>query len=70
MTPYEILRLVVWLVGVPIIALLVVRAVRTVRAIRREHERLLKEEEATAVKDPYARLAEQHALLERARRGR
>lgn len=72
MSPYELFRLTVWALGVPIIVLLTVRAVRKVRDIRALHQRLL-EEEAAAAKNPYAEMAQLHEaqqLLERARRGR
>lgn len=72
MSPYEILRLVVWLVGVPVIVWLCVRAARQVAAIRKLHEELLREEAASA-QNPYAqmaRLMEAQELLERAKRGK
>lgn len=57
MTPYETLRLVVWLVGVPIIVWLSLRAARRAVAIRKLHEELLREEESLA-QDPYAQMAQ------------
>jgi hypothetical protein len=69
---YETLRLVVWVVGVPIIVALLVSIVRRVRAIRDLDQRLRDEEEQQA-KNPYAEMArmyEAQELLERARRGR
>lgn len=72
MSPYELFRLAVWAFGVPIIVLLVIRAVRKVRDIRSLHQQLL-DEEAAAAKNPYAEMARLHEaqqLLERARRGR
>lgn len=72
MTPYEIFRLTVYAIGVPVIVALVVQAVRKIRAIRRLHEALLAEE-AAAAKNPYAEMAKLHEaqqLLERARRNR
>ncbi|MFM7321430.1 MAG: hypothetical protein ACKO5K_07900 [Armatimonadota bacterium] len=65
MTAYEILRLVTWIVGVPVIVVLVVRAGRTTVRIRALHRRLL-DEEAASPKDPWTRLAE----LEAERRSR
>ena len=48
MSPYELFRLAVWAFGVPIIVLLVIRAVRKVRDIRALHQQLLEEEAAAA----------------------
>ena len=46
MTPYENLRIVIWVFGIPTIIALTVRAVKKVRAIRQRHEELLAEEAA------------------------
>ena len=61
MTSYEILRLVVYAVGVPIIVYLCVNAYRKMREIRVLDARL-KEEAERNRKNPYAQMAE---LLER-----
>lgn len=54
-------RALVWAVGLPVIVFLAARAVRRVRQItRRDAE--LREEEAQAAKDPYARLAELYEI--------
>ena len=57
MITYETFRLLVWLIGGPIIVLLVLRAARRTRDIRGLHEQLLKEEAEAAVKNPYADMA-------------
>ncbi len=54
---YEVFRAIVWAVGLPIIVWLTVRAVRRIQAIR-QRDAELREEDARAAKDPYARLAE------------
>lgn len=72
MSPYEVFRLIVYLVGVPVIVYLTVQALRKVRAIRDLDARLREEEEAGA-RNPYAQMArlyEAQELLERARRGK
>ncbi len=53
----ELLRLATWIVGVPVIVVLALRAARTAARIRALHRRLL-EEEAASPKDPWTRLAE------------
>ena len=65
-TPYEILRFVVWTVGVPIIIFLVVRLIRQVRAIR-TLDAQLREEEARNAANPYyqmSRMYEAEKLVE------
>ena len=72
MTPYEIFRLIVYLIGVPIIIYLIVRAVRKVREIQKLDQEL-REEEARNATNPYADLARMYEiqqLLERARGGK
>ena len=72
MSNYEILRLVVYLIGVPIIAYLCINAVRKVRAIR-ELDTRLKEEAEQNAKNPYAEMAqllEAQELLKAAKQGR
>lgn len=72
MSPYEVFRLIVYLVGVPIIVYLAVQALRKVRAIR-DLDARLREEEAASARNPYAQMArlyEAQELLERARRGK
>jgi hypothetical protein len=54
---WNLVRIVTWAVGVPVIVWLTLRAVGTWRRIQRLHEELLREE-AQNPKDPYARLAE------------
>lgn len=71
MASYETIRLIVWLVGVPIIVFLVVRALRRLRDIR-ELDEQLREEEARNISNPYAdmaRMYEIQELLDRARGG-
>ena len=53
---YQILRLIVYLIGVPIIVALMIRIVLRVRAIRALDARL-KAEEAARPTDPYAAMA-------------
>lgn len=70
LTGYELLRLIVWVVGLPIIAFLVVRMVRQVRDIHALDTQLREEEERNA-NNPYyrmARLYEAQALLEASKR--
>ncbi len=73
MTAYEILRLVVWVIGLPIIVFLVWCIIRRVREIDRL-DAVLREEEEQMAKNPYAayaRILEAERLLEEARgRGR
>lgn len=72
MISYELFRLLVYVIGVPIILYLAFQAVRKVLAIRELDARLRAEEEASA-QNPYAsmaRLYEAQELLERARRGK
>lgn len=58
---YQMLRIVVYVVGVPIIVALVIRIVRRVREIRELDARLKAEEAARKaqgiVEDPYAAMA-------------
>jgi hypothetical protein len=71
MISYETLRLLVWLIGGPIIIILAVHAVRRAREIRILHEQLLKEEAENA-KNPYADMAklyEVKEVFERAKKG-
>ncbi|WP_395138227.1 hypothetical protein [Armatimonas sp.] len=46
MTPYENLRIVIWVFGIPTIIALTIRAAKKMRAIRQRHEELLTEEAA------------------------
>lgn len=46
MTPYENLRIAIWVFGIPTIIALTVRAIRKMRAIRQRHEELLADEAA------------------------
>ncbi len=57
MTPYEIFRLVVWALGLPVIAYLCLNAGRKMRAIRTLDAKL-KEEEERNKRNPYAQMAE------------
>ncbi|MDX1934917.1 MAG: hypothetical protein SFU56_20155 [Capsulimonadales bacterium] len=72
---FDIVRAAVWIVGVPIIVVLLVSIVRRTRAITRRIAEL-REEEKRGMKDPYARMAalyeqqEARETLERAGRGR
>jgi hypothetical protein len=69
---YEWVRLLVYVIGVPIIVLLLRNAARRVRDIK-ELDARLREEEAQNAKNPYAEMAkamEARELLERARRER
>lgn len=56
MTNYEILRLAVWSIGLPIIVYLVWRILRRIRDIR-ELDARLREEEAANAHNPYAQMA-------------
>ena len=69
---YATIRLVVWVIGVPIIVFLIVSIMRRVRAIR-DLDARLREEEARNAASPYAdmaRLYEARELLDRAKRGK
>ena len=69
---YETFRALVYCIGVPIIIALLVSAIRRIRAINAEHQRLLKEE-AEQAKNPYAdmaRMYEARELLDRAKKGK
>ena len=57
MTPYEHLRIAIWVFGIPTIIVLIVRANRKMRAIRQRHEEL-QEEARRNPQDPYKSLAE------------
>ena len=57
MTPYENLRIVIWVFGIPTIIALMIRAVKKMRAIRQRHEELLAEETANP-QNAYQALAE------------
>ena len=46
MTPYENLRIVIWVFGIPTIIALTIRATKKMRAIRQRHEELIAEEAA------------------------
>lgn len=70
MTTYEIVRLVVWVIGVPIIVALCVNAVRRGRAVSEEIARVRREAEAQRSKDPYAQMAEVYEARELLDRGR
>jgi hypothetical protein len=66
-TPYEILRFVVWTIGLPIIIFLVVRLIRQVRAIRALDAELREEEERNAANPYYqmSRLYEAEKIVEK-----
>ena len=69
---YETFRLLVYLIGVPIIVFLVWRAIVRLRAIR-QLDAELREEEAHAAKDPYANMAKMYEvqeLIQKSKRGR
>lgn len=71
MSNYEILRAVVWAIGLPIIIWLCVNAARKVQAIRVLDTRL-KEEAERNKKNPYAQMAELYEareILEKAKPG-
>ena len=71
MSNYEILRAVVWAVGLPIIIYLCINAVRKVQAIRVLDARL-KEEAERNKRNPYAQMAELYEareILEKAKPG-
>ena len=57
MTKYEIFRLVVYVIGVPIIIYLIVNAVRKLRDIRALDAKLRAEAEANK-QNPYAQMAQ------------
>lgn len=61
--PYEQFRVLVWIVGVPLIAFLVWQISRRLRAIRELDERLRKEE-AESPKNPYAEMAKMYEVQE------
>lgn len=66
---YTLIRIAVWVIGLPIIILLLVSIGRKLRAITAEHRRL-QEEEAQNARNPYAELArmyEAKELLDKAR---
>jgi hypothetical protein len=70
--PYEWIRLVVYVIGIPIIVLLLRNAARRVRDIK-ELDAKLREEEAQNAQNPYAQMAKMmdaRELLDRARKGR
>jgi heme exporter protein D len=77
MSVYEIftsipIRIAVWVIGVPIIVLLMKSIVRRTRSIA-ELDRRMKEEEAANAQHPYAdmaRMYETQQLLDRARKGK
>lgn len=71
MTNYEILRAVVWAVGLPIIVWLCVNAGRKLQAIRVLDARL-KEEAERNKRNPYAQMAELYEaqqLMDSSKRG-
>jgi len=70
MTTYEIVRLVVWVIGVPIIIALLVNTVRRTRAVSEEIARVKREAEEQRVKNPYAQMAELYEARELLDRGR
>jgi hypothetical protein len=56
---HPLLRLAIWIVGLPIIAFQVRRMIRQVRAIHALDARVRAEEESnTAVQNPYAQMAQ------------
>ena len=68
---YETFRLIVWAIGLPIIVYLSVRAARRWKEIQRL-DAALREEEALAAKDPYAKMAQMYEvqeLLQKSKRG-
>ena len=68
---YETFRLIVWIIGLPIIVYLIRRAALRWREIQRL-DAALREEEALAAKNPYAdmaRIYEGKELLQKSRRG-
>ena len=67
MTPYENLRIVVWVFGIPTIIALTVRAIRKMRAIRQRHEELLAEAERNP-QNPHQALAELYAEPQKQKR--
>ena len=72
MNSYEIIRAVVWIVGIPIICFLLWSILRRVRAIRELDKKLLAEEALQAT-NPYAEMArmyETQELLDQAEKGR
>ena len=72
MTTYEVVRLLVWIIGLPIIAYLLWRIIQRVREINARDAELRAEEEANA-QNPYfamARMYEAEQLLEEARKGK
>ncbi len=70
MTTYEIVRLVVWVIGVPIIIALFVNTVRRTRAVSEEIARVKREAEEQRVKNPYAQMAELYEARELLDKGR
>jgi uncharacterized membrane-anchored protein YhcB (DUF1043 family) len=70
MTTYEIVRLVVWVIGVPIIIALLVSSVRRTRAVSEEIARVKREAEEQRVKNPYAQMAELYEARELLDEGR
>lgn len=56
MTTYEIIRTVVWIVGIPIIIFLILNITRRVQAIR-TLDKQLRDEEAQTATNPYADMA-------------
>ena len=68
---YETFRLIVWVIGLPIIVYLAVRAAKRWKEIQRLDAEL-REEEAHAAKDPYAKMAQMYEaqeLIQKSRRG-
>ncbi len=69
MTAWDILRVIVWVVGIPVIVLLVRSILRRLREIDKRIEEVRAEEAETA-RNPYAayaRMLEVEQLLEEAR---
>lgn len=69
---FTAIRIAVWVIGLPIIVLLLISIGRKLRAIVAE-DRRLKEEAAQNAQNPYAdmaRMYEAKELLEKARRGK
>jgi len=66
MSAYEILRLVVWVIGLPVIVYLLVRMIRQIRDIHTLDTQLREEEERNKSNPYYQmnRLYEAQALLE------
>ena len=65
MTTFDIVRIVVWVVGIPIIVCLLISIARRTRAIRELDARLREEEAQQQAGNPYAEMARLYAGLTR-----